>query len=270
MNQNPHQKALLKLVEACRYRYDLWNLWRDACEMWALAISNAVDLRQYDARECRYLEIIGHYDKETQARFPQMLGELVMAMEGNFDDILGQTFMELELSSKWKGQFFTPSCIASLMARLTLEDITPFIEQRGFITVQEPAVGGGVTVLALAEAMAQAGYDYQRQLHVTAIDIDATCCHMSYIQFALHYLPAVVVHGDTLRMEERGHWLTPAHVLDGWDWKLRRRDERPTEPMTSSAHEQPACVETPVSLPAVTPDIVLPSRQLSLFEEVAV
>ena len=257
---NQHQKNLLKLIESCRYRYDLWNLWRDARELWALAVSNAVDKRQFDAREARYLEIIGQYDRETQQAFPKMFAELVQAMEGNFDDVLGQTFMELELSSKWKGQFFTPYTVAKLMAMLTIGEIGPVIERQGFVTAQEPAVGGGVTVLALADAMLEAGYDYQRQLHVTAIDIDATCCHMSYIQFALHYIPAIIVHGDTLRMEERAHWLTPAHVLGGWEWKLRRQEARPAAPEET----------LPLALPAITPDVSLPVRQLSLFEEVLV
>ena len=31
---------------------------------------------------------------------------------------------------------------------------------------------------------------------------------------------AVIVHGNTITMEEFGHWLTPAHIMDGWWWKL--------------------------------------------------
>jgi type I restriction-modification system DNA methylase subunit len=262
---NPHQKALVKLFEECRYRHDLFDLWRDACEMWALAISNRVDLRQYDAREARYMEIISRYDKETQQRFPQMFGELTEALDGTLDDVLGQTFMELELSSKWKGQFFTPTALALVMARVTIQDLDPLIREKRFITVQEPAVGGGVTILALAQAMADAGFNFQRQLHVTAIDIDITCVAMAYIQFSLHYIPAIVIHGDTLKLEERSHWFTPAHILDGWSFKLRG-EQHPVDRAREMvdrllAVPEPETVAVPVSRRE--------AKQLELFEVTA-
>ena len=51
-------------------------------------------------------------------------------------------------------------------------------------------------VIALAEAMRAEGINYQRQLHVTAIDIDPRVVHMAYIQFSLLHVPAEVVVGD--------------------------------------------------------------------------
>lgn len=150
-----------------------------------------------------------------------MFGELVMAMEDNFDDVLGKTFMTLEIGDKWKGQFFTPGCLAHMMATMTLTGFEEKIREQGFITLMEPAVGGGVTVLACAQAMREAGFNYQRQLHVTAVDVDLTCVHMAYVQFALHHIPAVVVHGNSLSLEEWSHWYTPAHILDGWNARLR-------------------------------------------------
>jgi hypothetical protein len=41
--------------------------------------------------------------------------------------------------------------------------------------------------------------------------------HMAYIQLSLLHVPAVVVHGNTLSLEEWGYWYTPAHILDGLD-----------------------------------------------------
>ena len=46
----------------------------------AIAISNAVDLRQRDAREARYMEIVGRYDRETVEMFPRVLAELTLAI----------------------------------------------------------------------------------------------------------------------------------------------------------------------------------------------
>lgn len=51
---------------------------------------------------------------------------------------------------------------------------------------------------------------------------------MAYVQFSLLHLPAVVVVGNALTLEEREHWFTPAHVLGGWTGRLQR--DRPSEP----------------------------------------
>ena len=59
---------------------------------------------------------------------------------------------------------------------------------------------------------------------MTAVDIDPRAVHMAYIQLALMHIPAVVVVGNSLSMEMREHWYTPAHILGGWTAKLVRRD----------------------------------------------
>ena len=45
---------------------------------------------------------------------------------------------------------------------------------------------------------------------------------MLYLQFSPLYIPAVIVHGNNRGLEEFDHWYTPAHILDGWNWKLCR------------------------------------------------
>jgi hypothetical protein len=60
---------------------------------------------------------------------------------------------------------------------------------------------------------------------VTAVDVDPKCVHMSYLQFSFLHIPAVIVHGNSLTLEEFDRWYTPAHILHGWDWKLRRTSE---------------------------------------------
>lgn len=236
MAQNTYQRELVKHFDAFRYRHDVWQVWRDFCELSALAVSNSVDRAQFDSREARYLDIIGRYDPEAQQRFPVMFATLVQALDVEMGDILGQTFMQLELGSKWKGQFFTPYEVAALMARLTVtaDSLAAHVADKGYFTVQEPAVGGGVTIIALADVMNDAGFNYQRNMHVTAIDVDPTCVHMSYLQFALYHIPAVVIHGNTLTLEEKAHWYTPAHIIGGWDYRLRTPATPKTPPPPAS------------------------------------
>ncbi len=214
---------IMKLFERARYKHDLYTVFGDWCECAALAFSNAVDLRHRERREARYMEIVKRYDRPTLETFPQIMAELVRAFESGPADILGQVFHALELHNRARGQFFTPYTLCQMMARMTIDPnmIKHTIEERGFMTAQEPAVGAGAMIIALAEAVRDAGFNYQQQLHVTAIDIDRRAVHMAYVQFTLMHIPAVVIEGDTLRMEFRDEWFTAAHILDGWGLKLK-------------------------------------------------
>lgn len=55
-------KAASKLLRACQPRYDLCTLFPGWIKPVAVAISNSLDLRQRDAREARYLEIVGRHE----------------------------------------------------------------------------------------------------------------------------------------------------------------------------------------------------------------
>lgn len=222
-----HRKNLIKLIEASGYRHSSWQVFSDFVEMAAISISNAVDWAQREARERRYAEIISRYDAEEAGRFPRMLGELVMELEASGPaDVLGQVFMEMELMSKWHGQFFTPYELCRMMSRMMVDDqMRDLIERRGFIRANEPACGGGAMIIAMAEEMHKAGINYQQHLHVVAQDVDAKAVHMAYIQLSLLHIPAIVIQGNTIALEERAHWLTPAHIMGGWHWRLSRAEQ---------------------------------------------
>lgn len=222
------RKELLKLFNALAPRHGAWQVFSDFAEAAAISISNAVDRTQRESREQRYMELIKRYKPEELAMFPRMLAEVTLELEEEISDVLGRTFHELELHNKWAGQFFSPYTLCRMMAKMTLGDeetLRAKIAQRGYVTAQEPACGSGAMAIALAHEMKDLGVNYQQHLHVTAIDIDLKCVHMAYVQFSLLHIPAVVVHGNTLSLEEFGRWYTPAHVLGGWDWKLCKAHE---------------------------------------------
>lgn len=226
---NPHIKAIVKLLEGCRYRHDVYTVFSDCMETMAIACSNAVDHSQFAKREARYLEIVRRYDSDVLAFFPKILAEVTMAMQAEPGDVLGAVFGQLELSNTSRGQFFTPFELCRLMARLQIgdgADARAIIDREGYVSASEPACGAGAMIIALAEAMHDAGINYQRHLHVVAVDVDPRAAHMAYVQFTLLHIPAVVIVGNTLAMEEREHWYTPAHVLGGWSGRLAARKAR--------------------------------------------
>lgn len=264
-----HLKALVDLIKAFGYRHRASDVFSDFVEMAALSLSNAVDLAQRDGREARYLEIVKKYSREEVDRFPQMLGQLVLTYErrmadvlpgaqapvrvaGGFGDVLGHTYMLLEMGNDRAGQFFTPYSVSSMMAAMLITDRDHEVAEHGFITVMEPTCGAGGMVIATAEAMHQAGHNYQTAMHATCIDIDPRCVHMTYVQLALLNIPAIVILGNSLMLEEREVWYTPAHVLGGWNRKLAAR-ERSRE---ASSHVATTSDSTSAETGTVPPDVV--------------
>lgn len=219
-----HVEKLLKLIQETSRRHNTWQVFHDFVAMSAISIRNAVDHTDRDIYEEQYLTIVKRYDREEVEIFPRMLAELTLALEEDMSDVLGQIFSQLELGNRWKGQFFTPDCVCRLMAAMSYgEGLQSAITEKGFITVGEPAVGGGAMIIAFAHEMKQQGINYQQTLHVTATDIDLRAVHMAYLQLSLLHIPAIVIHGDTIRMETYSNWYTPAHRFGFWDTKCLSR-----------------------------------------------
>lgn len=251
-----HQRNLIAMIKKFSHSHHTHTVFADFVEMAAISISNAVDRTQFDLREKRYLDIVRKYSKEEVALFPQMFAELAESFElrvammrkassagattSGLTDILGETYMMLELGNARAGQFFTPYHVSRMMAMMTIGDGGPAVRDHGFIRLQEPACGAGGMVIAVADSLNDAGHNYQQTMHATCIDIDPCCVHMAYIQLSLLHIPAVVVHGNALSLDVWGMWYTPAHVMGGWKWKLRRRE---------AESQAQALFDTPVAEP---------------------
>lgn len=236
-----HQRAFVSLVRDNSRRHRIHQVFADFCELSAIAISNSMDLMQRETREARYLDLIKKYTKDEAERFAHMLGCVVLSLERGLSDSLGTLFMNLELGDHWKGQFFTPYPISQMMAGLVMGDARQVIERQGFITVNEPAAGSGGMVLATANALQDQGINYQQCMHAMTQDIDACAVHMAYIQLSLCHVPAIVVHGNSLALTEWAHWVTPAHVMGGWDYRLKRaRAEQSAAELVTAEATAPA------------------------------
>lgn len=132
--------------------------------------------------------------------------------------------MMMDMGNAATGQFFTPYEVSRLMAGIVMADqaeLQAQQQQRGYITLQEPACGAGGMVIAAIHALADSGFNYQQAMHVTAIDVDRRCAHMTYVQLTLLHVPAIVIQGNALSLEVLETWYTPAHIFGGWSRRLR-------------------------------------------------
>lgn len=222
-------KELARLLNTLGHRYPIDRVFRDWLEMSAIAISNSVDRGQLAAREARYMSLVGQYQRDEAVNMAEMLGFLVRELEITRECVFGPLIGDLELGhgKNRMGQYFTPWHLCQLMAKLTLGDkpaLEAHIAKRGFFTLMEPAAGAGAMILATARAIEDLGINFQKHLHVTAVDIDPMCAHMTYLQTSLFGIPATIIQGDSLRLTETAHWYTPLHVLGGWSRRLRGAD----------------------------------------------
>ena len=151
------------------------------------AVVSALSLGQLEER---YTAAVKRY-KNAPDVFARALGELVSAMERTQSDILGDLF-EGAVSHGEHGQFFTPDEICRMMAQIT--------DDGAGDSVHDPACGSGRTLLA-------AGRINPDRLFI-GCDLDERCVKMTTINLALNGLRGRVVWGNSLSLEERGHYRT--------------------------------------------------------------
>ncbi|WP_460640163.1 N-6 DNA methylase [Larkinella harenae] len=218
---------MAKTIQQLSRRHGTYNVFADTWAMSSYALSNAVDLRNQEAREAEYMRTVKKYDKSEANEIAHLFAMLAMELTEHPRDVLGELFHELEIHNEHAGQFFTPWNLCQMMAKMNTagQAVQEIIDRKGFVSVHEPACGSGAMVIAMAGALADEEINYQKRMHVTAIDIDIRCVHMAYTQFSLLHIPATVIHGNALSLEQWSVWHTPAHILDGWDRKLRRQDQ---------------------------------------------
>lgn len=210
-------EEIIKQFKELASTRDLWQVYKDFLEMVAISISNVCDREQAPERERRYLDLIKTYSPEQIWKISDIMGLVVLELSKEPQDVLGKIFMELELGNKWTGQVFTPLNLADLLATLAFKEDE--IEEKGYMTVTDPAVGGGVTIIGLVRAMIEQGYNPQKQLLVICGDLDIKAVHMTYIQLSLLGIPAIVKNQDALTLETMSIWYTPTYIWDLWRFK---------------------------------------------------
>jgi hypothetical protein len=164
--------------------YELYRKWLEA--VWAFLDA----VRDPDG----YRQCLDRYTREQGEEFGRLLGIYVDAVETDpFRDILGEIFMRLDVKSVAAGQFFTPMSIAEMMARLQFnrEDFQRLVEEKGVVTVCDPAVGSGVMLLAFAKIVhGEFGRWGTSKLRLYGQDIDIRCVNMCRIQIRMNGLDA--------------------------------------------------------------------------------
>lgn len=186
------------------------NAFTKFLELTATALGAELDPVNAKERNQQYEDAQKGLKPDEISEFARMTALMCLSMLENEEepvDILGDIYHSLCLNNEWNGQFFTPDPIARFMAMIT----NPVSESSSedYVTINEPTCGSGTMVIACIWAMKKSGFDYRKKAFFVAQDIDIRCVWMAYIQLTLYQIPAVVIHSNTLTMEEWSYWYTP-------------------------------------------------------------
>lgn len=191
-----------------------WQVWSDLMTAFSCALANAGNLDPNKSRVAnREEEYKGCIERLGGLEIPsQMFAVLTMALDRDPEqDFLGKMFMQLELGSHWHGQFFTPFNIGMMMAQVQMdtEKVKEQVDEKGWISVNDPACGAGCTLIAAAAVLSHAKINWQQHVAFVANDIDRTAAQMCFIQLSLLGCAGYVAVANTLSDPVTGSVLFP-------------------------------------------------------------
>jgi hypothetical protein len=204
-----YSKEFRQVFDAMSMRHGWHGLFQDFVEIAALTIHQhpyqfgqlARD-EEYERIEAAYMTAIKKFKPDEMDGLTKMFAITLSAVMEHQEDFLGQLYMELGVSNKHRGQFFTPSPISRFMAEIQMADLASIIERQGYFTLCEPACGSGVMVIEAANAVRGKGFEPSQVMLFQATDIGRACFNMAYLQCAALGLAGEVVHGDTIMFEQ--------------------------------------------------------------------
>lgn len=273
---NDNKKLFLSKLRDLSQSRSLHRVFSDWLEIAAISLHqlpyHSCELERdddFDRLEVLYLERIKPYSKEELNTFAELMGLTLAEHHTDYVDFLGEVAGESGLLNAHGGQFFTPYPICLLNAKMTFRNVQQAVEEKGLITVCDPASGAGALLIASAEAIASQGVDPRACVQFDCTDVSRNAFNMTYIQLCAQNLQAVVRHGNTLSMESWEHRPTPQLRLFHQWLGQQQRSEGIARAMQLLFVKDLRPASKPLSAPLgegqpQEPDVIL-NRQLDLF-----
>ena len=195
-----------------------WEVFSDFLSLAASELDMARIRAPESIEHCR--KICARYEASDIAKMQEMFCMMVCALEAKFHDFLGAIFMVLELGDNFRGQYFTPYPVQSLMARMLMPGVRDTIRREGIATVSDPACGAAGMLIAYAECLLEADINPSMHMFGSCIDIDPVAADMAFIQLYVLGIAAEVVTGNTLTMQIRRVRYTPVYYLNEFEKRL--------------------------------------------------
>lgn len=193
-----YRKEFIKELSQMAYRRNIVEVFGDAVGMMAAALEKAT-AHDPDEVEKRYMSYASRYTKDELAHLAKMLVIVVNALEHQRESFLGPVLEDVGAANTRNGQFLTPNDVAKVMAMCNLDRC---VHTPGkVVTVNDPACGAGVTLIAQGEMLLHEKHVPQGNIYIVGGDIDLRACDMTYIELTLLGYAARVDHMNALTME---------------------------------------------------------------------
>ena len=216
-------KTLLKIADMTHGRISRPQTFADFVAYCAFLLSSRTDPIHTEQRTDFLKRLKKSYTDDEWQTFHQgaidLCGTFVHNTKfGLYEDLFAVTYTRIGAASRTLKQNFTPVDVGKLMGALSIPDKLSLPEE-GFFSMSDHACGSGTLLLEGAQRIADCGYNPTAHLAIQAADLDVRCVHMAYLNLSLYGIPAVIIHGNTISMDEYDRWYTPAYLLRKWIWR---------------------------------------------------
>lgn len=217
------ENSLRKIEEITSGRISKAQTFTDFLHYCALLFSMHTDPIHAEQRSETLKRLKSSYKDDEWKAFHQSLADLCGIFTQNiqmglYEDLFTLHFTQLGATSGVLKQDFSPAEIGKLIGAISIPSHLTLPEQ-GFFSLGDHVCGSGTLLLAGVQRFADMGYNPSNQLVIQAADLDARCVHMTYLHLSLYGIPAVIVHGNTITLEEYDRWYTPVYLWRKWIWR---------------------------------------------------
>lgn len=272
---NPHVAQFIKAmseIDRSKHRHEVFS---DFCELAYCALAKLACPTEEgrDALEEQYMLVAKRYrNKDDVRRMPELLGLTMEALNQGGCDFLGSVAGELGALDAKLGQFFTPYHVSRLMAEINLGNAAKIIEENGFITVQEPAVGAGGMVLAVADVIEELGFDPAVHLWVEATELSRSTYYMGFVQIHARGVAGRIICGNSLSLETFTSAFTataPMFVAQNGHPFAKQRAEHAASAEAAKIKEEQNIAQRAERIKALGGvQVTGPVEQLGLFDQI--
>lgn len=197
---NDNKEILSQLNSLLSGGYSSYNIFTDFIDLILYALQGDDE---------NYLKIIDKYPNTKPIGhreidyFHTAFQLLQYEMRETNSDVLGELYMQWNMSNKYKGQFFTPKHVASFMAQIT----NPTGGR-----ILDPSCGSGVMLVEAIKTMKHEDLD---KATFYGQDIDLTCVKMTALNLCFFNVNGFVIQGNTLAMECNKVYQTGRSIYGG-------------------------------------------------------
>ena len=228
-DKDPALKEMAAILERVSYKHGIFDSFFNLMELIALSISTLWSGEgrgeRLNALE-RLLSRLSAEEKTSYFQMAELLSSVITKRKDAPNDVLGKLFHAFGLHNKWRGQFFTPDHICQFMGMVSGLPNEEELKKKGYVSVNDPCCGSGALLIGYIHALKSQNYDPANRVFMVAQDIDIRCVWMCYVQLSLYDIPAVVIHGNSLALEEQSKWYTPACL----DFHPQKEGDEPNSP----------------------------------------